>query len=83
MNNNRAMILQGIKDGGVPMLVVQGDADTAVPVANTRMLVDTMKEMKMDFEYKEIPGADHGPVIEAGMADIFAFFAKHSKAGRK
>jgi predicted peptidase len=83
MNNNRGMILQGIKDGGVPMLVVQGDADTAVPVTNTRMWVDTMKEMKMDFEYKEIPGADHGPVIEQGMADIFAFFSKHTKAGRK
>jgi predicted peptidase len=82
MNNNRTMILQGIKDGGVPMLVVQGDVDEAVPVANTRMWVDTMKEMKMDFEYKEIPGAKHGPVIEAGMGDIFTFFAKHTKAVR-
>lgn len=37
----------------------------------------------MDFEYKEIPGAEHGPVIEQGMADIFAFFNQHTKAGRK
>jgi predicted esterase len=83
MNNNRAKILQGIKDGGVPMLVVQGDADTAVPVTNTRTWVDTMKELKLDFEYKEIPGADHGTVISQGMPDIFAFLAKHTKAGRK
>src|SRR5262245_29630394 len=32
MNNDRAMVLQAIKDGGVPMLVIQGDADEAVPV---------------------------------------------------
>ena len=83
MNDKRATILQGIKDGGVPMLVVQGDADSAVPVTNTRMWVDTMKEMKMNFEYKEIPGAEHGPVIEQGMADIFTFFAKHAKTALK
>ena len=82
MNNDRAKILQGIKDGGVPMLVVQGDADEAVPVTNTRMWVDTMKELKMDFQYKEIPGAMHGPVIEAGMADIFAFLKTHSKTAK-
>ena len=42
-----------------------------------------MKELRMDFEYKEIPGADHGSVISQGMPDIFAFLAKHPKAGRK
>ena len=61
------------------MLVVQGDADEAVPVANTRMWVDTMKEMKMDFQYKEVPGAMHGPIIGIGMPDVFEFFAKHTK----
>jgi predicted peptidase len=83
MNNDRAKILQGIKDAGVPMLVVQGDADEAVPVANTRMWVDTMKEMKMDFEYKEVPGAMHGPIIGIGMPDVFAFFNKHTKAASR
>jgi poly(3-hydroxybutyrate) depolymerase len=79
MNDNRMAILQGIKDAGLPMLVVQGDADRAVPVTNTRMWVDTMKELKMDYEYKEISGATHGSVIDQGMPDIFAFFAKHKK----
>jgi hypothetical protein len=60
----------------------QGDADTAVPVTNTRMWVDTMKELKMNYEYKEIPGADHGSVIEQGMPDIFAFFNSHTKSNR-
>ena len=83
MNNDRAKILQGIKDGGVPMFVAQGDVDEAVPVANTRMWVDTMKELKLDYEYKEYPGLTHGPIIDGSMPDIFAYFAKHTKAGRK
>jgi poly(3-hydroxybutyrate) depolymerase len=83
MNQNRATILQGIKDGGVPMIVTQGDADTAVPVTNTRMWVDTMKELKMNCQYKEIPGADHGNVIDQGMPEIFAFFKEHAKAATK
>ena len=83
MNNDRATILQGIKDGGVPMMVTTGDADEAVPVANTRMWVDTMKELKMNYEYKEYPGVTHGPIIEAAMPDIFAFLAKHTKTAAK
>lgn len=79
MNNNRAAILKGIKE---PVFAVQGDADTAVPVTNTRMWVDTMKELKLNYEYKEIPGADHGSVIEQGMPDIFAFFKAHTKPSR-
>jgi predicted peptidase len=77
MNDDRSTILQGIKDGGVPLLVVQGDADTLVPVANTRMWVDTMQELGLDYEYEEIPGADHGSVIGEGMENIFAFFGAH------
>ena len=61
----------------------QGDIDEAVPVTNTRMWVDTMKELKLDYEYKEYPGLTHGPIIDGSMPDIFAYFAKHTKAGRK
>jgi predicted alpha/beta superfamily hydrolase len=50
-----------------------------VPVANTRMWAETIKELKMNAEYKEYPGVTHGPIIEAAMPDIFAFFAKHTK----
>ena len=82
MNQNRADILQGIKDGGIPMLVVQGDADPLVPVDNTRMWVDTMEELELDYEYLEIPGADHGTVISEGMDEIFAFFEMRTKSDR-
>ena len=38
-----------------------------------------MKELKMTHEYVEVAGGDHGSVLTTGMADIFAFFNKHSK----
>jgi len=76
MNNDREEILKRIKE---PVIITQGDADMQVPVTNTRMWVDTMKELKLNYEYKEFPGATHGSVIEQGMPDIFAFFKAHSK----
>jgi predicted peptidase len=82
MTNDRAKVLQAIKDAGVPMLVSMGDADEAVPVANVRMWVDTMKELQLKFEYKEYPGVTHGPIMAASMSDIYAFFAKHSKSAK-
>jgi predicted peptidase len=83
MTNDRTNVLQAIKDAGVPMLVSMGDADEAVPVANVRTWVDTMKELQMNYEYKEYAGVTHGPIMAASMSDIYAFFAKHSKpAGR-
>jgi poly(3-hydroxybutyrate) depolymerase len=79
MTNDRAKILQSIKDAGVPVLVSMGDADEVVPVASVRTWVDTMKELQMNYEYKEYPGITHGPIIGASMADVFKFFDKHSK----
>ena len=73
--------LEKIKD--MPVIIVQGDADTMVPVTNTRQWVDKLKELKMTYEYKEIPGGDHGGVITAGMADVFKFFGEHSKPEQK
>jgi predicted esterase len=64
---------------GMPVIVVQGDADTAVPVANTRRWAEKLKELNMTHEYHEIPKGDHGNVISIGMPDIFKFFSKHSR----
>jgi predicted peptidase len=79
MTNDRTKILQAIKDGGVPMLVSMGDVDEAVPVANVRTWVETMKELQMNYEYKEYPGLSHGPIMAGSMSDIYAYFGKHSK----
>ena len=66
----------------VPMIIVQGDMDELVPVTGTRLWIDQMKELKMDYQYVEVPGGTHGSVLTSGAPDIFAFFAKHSKAAR-
>src|SRR5262249_54488965 len=79
MNNTRQDLLQKIKDANVPVMIVQGDVDEMVPVTNTRMWVDTMKEMKLNFEYVEQPGISHGPVIQSGLKPIYEFFAKNVK----
>ena len=63
----------------MPIMVVHGDMDTLVPVSLSRTWVDVMKSLKMSYEYVEIPGGDHGSVINQGAAPIFAFFAQHSK----
>jgi predicted esterase len=66
----------------IPMIIVQGDMDTLVPVAGARLWIDKMKELGMTYEYVEVPGGDHGSVLTTGAPDIFAFFAKHTKGAR-
>jgi len=66
----------------MPIIFVHGDADEMVPVANTRQWVEKAKELGMTYEYNEMPGVTHGPVIEDALPSVYAFFAKHSKAGR-
>ena len=76
MESNMQSILPKLT---MPVLVIQGDADTAVPVENTRKWIAAMKDRRMDHKYNEIPGGDHGSVIATGMPDIFAFFNAHTK----
>jgi poly(3-hydroxybutyrate) depolymerase len=66
----------------IPMMIVQGDMDTLVPVAGARLWIEKMKELKMTHEYVEVAGGDHGSVLTTGAPDIFGFFAKHRKASR-
>jgi len=63
----------------LPVMIVQGEKDNLVPVANTRRWVDKLKELNMTYEYLEIPGGDHGSVILDGNPAIYAFFSRHSK----
>jgi predicted peptidase len=80
MMENRVQHLRPLKDAGVPIMVVHGDADEAVPVATSRdNWVPSMKELGIEHEYVELPGVTHGPVITQSQAYIYEFFAKHSK----
>jgi predicted esterase len=63
----------------MPVIVVHGDMDEAVPVTLSRTWVEVMKSLKMTYVYNEVPGGTHGSVITSGQPDVFAFFAKHTK----
>ena len=63
----------------MPLMLVHGDMDTVVPTSVGRAWVDAMKALNMNYQYIEVPGGDHGSVISSHQADIFAFFAKHSR----
>ena len=79
MTENRAEILQRLADANVPVMVVHGDEDEAVPVETARTWVATMEEIGMEHEYVELPGVTHGPVITVSQEYIHEFFGKHSK----
>jgi dipeptidyl aminopeptidase/acylaminoacyl peptidase len=66
----------GIAAAKIPTLIIQGDADTAVPVAGTRRYVERLKELDADYKYIEIPGLDHSI---AGIPDMYEWFAQHTR----
>ena len=78
MQATAASLLTPIK-ATMPVMVTQGDADTAVPVQNTRTWIGVMKDLNMSYSYVELPGEDHGSIIAKGMPSIFAFFSEHTK----
>jgi predicted peptidase len=63
----------------MPVLVIQGDKDPAVPVAGTRRYVERLSELNADYRYIEIGGLDHSI---AGIEDMYEFFAERTKAAR-
>jgi predicted esterase len=64
----------------MPIMLVHGDMDTVVPVTVGRAWAEAMKSIPMkDYEYLEVPGGDHGSVIGSHQAEVFAFFARHSR----
>lgn len=70
--------LDAVKDT-LPILVVQGDADTIVPTDNVRRWRDYLAANAKTQQYTEYAGADHGSIIDAAMDEIFAWFAAHPK----
>jgi predicted esterase len=64
----------------MPIMLVHGDMDTVVPVTVGRAWAEAMKSIPMkDYQYIEVPGGDHGTVIGSHQAEVFAFFARHSR----
>jgi predicted esterase len=63
----------------MPFMIVHGDGDTVVPPTVGRAWAEAMKALNMNHQYIEVPGGDHGTVISSHQAEIFAFFAKHTR----
>ena len=64
----------------MPIMLVHGDMDTVVPVTVGQAWAEAMKSIPMkDYQYIEVPGGDHGTVITSHQAEVFAFFARHSR----
>ena len=66
----------------IPEFVVHGDADPTVNVAGSRAMVAAMKALNVDVKYVEVPGGNHGSVVEPNLAGMFDFFDAHTKSGR-
>lgn len=64
----------------MPVFLIHGVQDTAVPLAEARSWVDVMRDNEMTYVYQELGHGDHGNVIHIGMPDIFEFFGEHVKA---
>ncbi len=79
MQQNSAEILQPMKDAGVPLLIIQGGADTVVPATSTRAWAASMEAIQMEGEYIEMPEGDHGNVINDGMPAIFELFEANTR----
>lgn len=69
--------LEKIKD--MPIIFVHGAADEVVPVDISRKWAAKAKDLNMTYEFNEIKGISHGPVITAALPSVYEFFSKHSK----
>jgi dienelactone hydrolase len=67
----------------VPLLIMQGDADTTVRPAGSQALADQLKALNFQCEIKIMPGLDHGTIIAGAMPEVFKFFGQHAKPATK
>jgi len=63
----------------LPVMVVQGDADKSVDPNVTRRWVAKMNELRMKYEYIEVPGGTHASAGRLNIDKVFAFLDKQRK----
>jgi len=77
----RASPLSYVEKSTCPFFLVHGDSDPLVPVGQSRILFEKLKEQGVDVTYEEIPGAGHG-TREFGEETLLrkhlAFMGKHT-----
>ena len=67
----------------MPVMLVQGDKDTLVPVAGARRWAEQMKKLEMTHEYIEVAGGTHGSVVAENVPKIFEFFDQHKRTAKQ
>jgi len=67
----------------VPLLIMQGEADTTVRPASSQALADQLKALNFQSDIKIMPGLDHGTIIAGAMPDVFKFFGQHTRPASK
>ncbi|HEX4998235.1 MAG TPA: prolyl oligopeptidase family serine peptidase [Terriglobia bacterium] len=67
----------------VPLLIMQGEADTTVRPAASQALADQLRSLNFQCEIKIMPGLDHGTIIAGAMPEVFKFFGQHTKPAAK
>jgi len=73
------------KFASLPILVLQGDEDRSVPVAQTRETVARMRALGMQHVYVEFAGGDHSLFISKNreaLSKVFSFFGIVGKRQR-
>jgi predicted peptidase len=65
----------------MPLLIIQGDTDTLLPIDGTRRMVARLREAGVSTDYLEIKGGGHGAPAQQGAA-VFQFFEKHKPDGK-
>ena len=67
----------------MPLWIFHGDADTVVPVDQSRRLVAALKSLGAPVRYTELPGVDHtaAPALAYADADLFCWLLSQP-AGR-
>ena len=60
-----------------PSFVAQGDADQVVPRQATDAMVASSRSHGSEVDYRVYPGAMHGTVMTAALADMFDWLKHH------
>lgn len=70
-------ILEGASH--LPVMVVMGDADQLVDVNVTRVWVEKMKSLNMNYQYLEVAGGSHASAGRENIGKVFEFLNQHKK----
>ena len=63
----------------IPQFIVHGDNDPTVPVTGSRVMVAALNAAGAEYSYIEVPGGNHGNVVEPNLGAMFDFFDKHTR----